>query len=111
MSETSAATALADLLARVFEPKTLVNTHSKIGEIMLRTIIATLAVATTLVATATPSNLGKGLSTAPVKAKVHVALVKAAKKVVKTQDCATCDQTTCDNAAPCGTCPLPSCGN
>lgn len=77
---------------------------------MLRTIIATLAVATTLVAVATPSNLGKGLTAAAVKTKAHVALPKgAATKAVK-PDCATCDQPTCQVAASCDTCPLTSCG-
>lgn len=51
---------------------------------MLRTIIATLAVAATLVALATPSNLGKGLMSASVKSKANVVSLKGvATKVVK----------------------------
>lgn len=78
---------------------------------MLRTILATLAVASTLVAVATPSGLAKGLLAAPAKPKAHITLLKGKEiKAVKAQDCATCDQSTCTIAPSCEGCPLTSCG-
>jgi hypothetical protein len=78
---------------------------------MLRTILATLAVASTLVAVATPANLAKGLLAVPSKPKARVALLKGKDvKAVKAQDCANCDQSTCTVAPSCDGCPLTSCG-
>ena len=79
---------------------------------MLRTIIATLAVATTLVAVATPSHLIHSF-TAPIKAKAHITLPKGREtKAMKAKDCtADCNQPSCAGTATCGACPLTTCGN
>jgi hypothetical protein len=78
---------------------------------MLKTILATLVVATAIVAAAFPVGIPKPMAAHnAVKAKAKATVTAPAKSMKA--NCTTCNKPSCPlSSMDCGTCPLTSCGH